>query len=203
MGNQPGQGEQVSETGVEEHAAPIGFLGLGNLGRPMALNLVRSGTPTLVWNRTVERSIALGEAGALVARSVDEVFERSETILMMLANDTVIDDVLGRDTPSFERRVSDRTIVHMGTTSPQYSARLAEDVRAAGGRYVDAPVSGSVKPAEDAQLVFMIAGDPAEVGKVKALARPTSSSLMNATLAPARRSSESARPWRASSAVIW
>lgn len=137
------------------------------------------------WNRTVERSIGLGEAGALVARSVDEVFERSETILMMLANDTVIDDVLGRDTPSFERRVSDRTVVHMGTTSPQYSARLAEDVRAASGRYVEAPVSGSVKPAEDAQLVFMIAGDPADVGKVKALARPMSKGQIECGPTPA------------------
>lgn len=59
-----------------------------------------------------------------------------------------MDAVLGRGTLSFEERVGGRTIVHMGTTSPAYSRGLEADVRAAGGRYVEAPVSGSRGPAE-------------------------------------------------------
>lgn len=152
--------------------AQVGFLGLGNMGRPMALNLARAGTPLVVWNRTTERSKVLREAGAAVAHDVDGVFERAGTVLVMLANGDVIDEVLGRGTDAFERRLRGHTLVHMGTTSPDYSAELAQDVRVAGGRYVEAPVSGSVKPAEEAQLVSMVAGDPADVERVSELVRP-------------------------------
>jgi 3-hydroxyisobutyrate dehydrogenase len=55
----------------------------------------------------------------------------------------------------------------MGTTTPAYSARLAEDIAAAGGRYVEAPVSGSRKPAQDAQLIAMTAGDEDAVRAVE------------------------------------
>jgi 3-hydroxyisobutyrate dehydrogenase len=60
----------------------------------------------------------------------------------------------------------------MGTTSPVYSRGLAEEVRAAGGRYVEAPVSGSRKPAEDGTLVVLVAGDPADTAWVAPLLRP-------------------------------
>lgn len=60
----------------------------------------------------------------------------------------------------------------MGTTSTRYSQDLATDVRAAGGRYVEAPVSGSRKPAEAGELVGMVAGDPADVSAVRPLLAP-------------------------------
>jgi 3-hydroxyisobutyrate dehydrogenase len=68
--------------------------------------------------------------------------------------------------------VARRTIVHMGTTSPEYSRRLESDVRAAGGRYVEAPVSGSRGPAEAGRLVAMLAGEESAVETVRPLLRP-------------------------------
>jgi 3-hydroxyisobutyrate dehydrogenase len=62
--------------------------------------------------------------------------------------------------------------VQMGTTSPAYSRGLEADIRAAGGRYVEAPVSGSRKPAEDGALVAMLAGEHEVVAEVGALLRP-------------------------------
>jgi 3-hydroxyisobutyrate dehydrogenase len=150
----------------------IGFVGLGVMGQPMALNLARSGARLLVWNRTPERTVALREAGATVARSVDEVFARSGIVILMLANGRAIDEVLRRNTPGFAALVRERIVVHMGTTAPQYSERLQADIVAAGGRYVEAPVSGSRKPAEAAQLVGMLAGDPAAVEAVRAHLAP-------------------------------
>jgi 3-hydroxyisobutyrate dehydrogenase len=135
----------------------VGFLGLGVMGRPMAANLVKAGVDLVTWTRS-------GAAidGAEPARDVAEVFVRADTVLMMLANGEVIDAVLGRGTPAFERHVRGHTVVHMGTTSPEYSAGLERAVVAAGGRYVEAPVSGSRGPAENAQLVAMVAGDERE-----------------------------------------
>lgn len=139
----------------------LGFLGLGVMGRPMALNLARAGTPLVVWNRTAASCDELADAGADVAASPAEVFASASTVLMMLADDTAVDTVLGRGTPGFATRVAGHTIVHMGTTAPDWSRALADDIAAAGGRYVEAPVSGSRIPAVKGELVAMLAGDGA------------------------------------------
>ncbi|MGW4026829.1 NAD(P)-dependent oxidoreductase [Streptomyces sp. NPDC005009] len=150
----------------------VGFIGLGVMGRPMALNLARAGTPLVVWNRTPARCAPLREAGAEVAGSAGEVFERAGTVLLMLADETAVDAVLGRGTPDFAARVAGRTVVHMGTTSPEYSAALEDAVREAGGAYVEAPVSGSRAPAEQGRLVAMLAGDPSAAAAVRPLLAP-------------------------------
>ncbi|WP_219508426.1 NAD(P)-dependent oxidoreductase [Nonomuraea ceibae] len=149
----------------------IGFIGLGLMGGPMAVNLARAGG-LVVWNRTPARAEPVRTAGADVAASAAEVFGRAGTILLMLADEAAVDDVLRRGTPEFAARVAGRTVVHMGTTSPAYSAGLDADVRAAGGRYVEAPVSGSRGPAEEGRLVAMLAGDPGAVADVRPLLRP-------------------------------
>ncbi|MFC8423377.1 NAD(P)-dependent oxidoreductase [Streptomyces sp. NPDC057236] len=150
----------------------VGFIGLGVMGRPMALNLARAGTPLVVWNRTPARCAPLRDAGAEVAGSAGEVFRRAGTVLLVLADEAAVDTVLGRGTPDFAARVAGRTVVHMGTTSPEYSAALADAVRQAGGAYVEAPVSGSRVPAEQGRLVAMLAGDASAVTAVRPLLAP-------------------------------
>jgi 3-hydroxyisobutyrate dehydrogenase len=151
----------------------FGFVGLGVMGRPMALNMARAGVPLLVWNRTPARAEPLVAAGADVARDVDDVFARTSTVLLMLANGGVLDATLGRGTPRFEALVRDHLVVPMGTTSPEYSAGLGADVATAGGRYVEAPVSGSRIPAENAALVGMLAGSPSDLDVVRPLLAAT------------------------------
>ncbi|MER6953327.1 MULTISPECIES: NAD(P)-dependent oxidoreductase [unclassified Streptomyces] len=150
----------------------VGFVGLGVMGQPMALNLARAGTPLVVWNRTPGRCAPLRAAGAEVAANPAEVFERAEVVILMLADEPAVDAVLGRGTPGFAARVAGRTVVHMGTTSAEYSSRLRDDVRAAGGSYVEAPVSGSRVPAERGELVGMLAGDEDAVAAVRPLLAP-------------------------------
>ena len=150
----------------------IGFIGLGVMGRPMALRLAAAGTPLVVWNRTRERAEPLRAAGAEVARDAGEVFARAEVVLLMLADEAAADEVLGRGTPALAVRVAGRTVVHMGTISPEYSRALEADIRAVGGRYVEAPVSGSRVPAEQGQLVAMLAGEDSAVAAVRPLLGP-------------------------------
>ncbi|MCH5677411.1 NAD(P)-dependent oxidoreductase [Streptomyces gilvus] len=142
------------------------------MGRPMALNLARAGTPLLVWNRTPDRCEPLRAAGAEVAAGPAEVFARAGVVFLMLADEAAMDAVLGRGTPDFTARFAGRTVVHMGTTAPEYSGGLQDAVRAAGGRYVEAPVSGSRVPAEQGQLVAMLAGDSDAVAEVRPLLAP-------------------------------
>lgn len=149
-----------------------GFIGLGVMGQPMALNLARAGTPLVVWNRTAGRCDPLRDAGALVAEGPADVFRQARNVIVMLADDAAIDAVLGRGTPRFAAQLAGRTLVHMGTTSAGYSRALEKDVRAAGGRYVEAPVSGSRGPAEQGQLIAMLAGEEAAVAAVRPLLEP-------------------------------
>jgi 3-hydroxyisobutyrate dehydrogenase len=150
----------------------IGFIGLGVMGQPMALNLARAGTKLIVWNRSSDRSEPLRTAGATVAESPDDIFRQTRIVILMLADGDAIDAVLSRGTPQFSTNVAQHTIVHMGTTSPEYSRGLEAEIRAAGGSYVEAPVSGSRKPAEAGQLVAMLAGDNAAVESVRPLLEP-------------------------------
>ena len=150
-----------------EHSENVGFLGLGIMGEPMARNLAAAKVPVVAWSRTPKQV-----SGVSLADRPADVFARARTVLVMLAGGDAIDAVLDRGGAGFTGLVCDHTIVHMGTTSPEYSAALSADVVAAGGRYVEAPVSGSRIPAENAALVAMVAGDPAAVKEVRPLLAP-------------------------------
>ena len=161
-----------TSTPEEWRVVDMGFLGLGVMGRPMALNLARAGLALAVWNRSPAAGEPLRAAGAVVAADPAEVFRLAPVVVLMLADGAAMDTVLGRGTPAFADRVAGRTVVHMGTTAPEYSQGLESDVRAAGGGYVEAPVSGSRGPAEAGELVAMLAGEPSAVAAVRPLLRP-------------------------------
>jgi 3-hydroxyisobutyrate dehydrogenase len=150
----------------------IGFIGLGVMGQPMALNLARAGSALMVWNRSAQKSEALRAAGARVAATPADLFGETRVVILMLADGAAVDSTLGRGTRDFGANVAGHTIVQMGTTSPAYSHALEADVRAVGGSYVEAPVSGSRQPAEAGELVAMLAGEPAIVEEVSTLLQP-------------------------------
>jgi 3-hydroxyisobutyrate dehydrogenase len=152
-----------------EQSETVGFLGLGIMGEPMARNLAKAGVPLVAWSRTPKQV-----DGVRVAARPADVFAEARIVLVMLAHGDAIDAVLGRGGAGFADLVRGHTIVPMGTTSPEYSAGLAADVVAAGGCYVEAPVSGSRLPAAAGELVVMLAGDPAVVAEVRPLMAPMS-----------------------------
>jgi 3-hydroxyisobutyrate dehydrogenase len=149
-----------------------GFIGLGVMGQPMALNLARAGTPLVVWSRSVTNCEPLREAGARVVARSSDVFKQTRIVILMLVDDAAIDAVLRRGTSEFAVNVAKHVIVQMGTTSPEYSRGLEADICAAGGSYVEAPASGSRKPAEAGQLVAMLAGEATAVAEVAPLLQP-------------------------------
>ena len=151
---------------------PIGFLGLGVMGEPMAHNLARAGHRVLAWNRSQRPFDRLTSAGGMVLPSAWQVMAGAGIVILMLANEHAIDHVLDRGTPEFERNVCGRTFVHMGTTSEIYSLGLEADIRSRGGFYVEAPVSGSRGPAEAGRLVAMLAGEEDPVNRVRPLLAP-------------------------------
>lgn len=166
----------LEEVEWQEHkrsaSAPIGFIGTGTMGEPMAMNLVKACTPMVVWNRSREKTNALADAGATVVGDSDEVFVRCEIVFLMMGTPEAIDAVLKRGAREFPARVRGHTLVILGTPPPEYSKSLEAEIRAAGGSFVEAPVSGSRAPAEAGRLVGILAGEHADVARVRPLLSP-------------------------------
>lgn len=158
---------QASTTELE-----IGFIGLGVMGQPMALNLAKAGAKLVVWNRSPAATEPLRHAGAEVAETVAELFQKTRIVICMLVNEAALDAVLQRGTPAFKALVTDHLIVSMGSNPAEYSRTLAAEISAAGGRYVEAPVSGSRIPAEKGQLVSLLGGDPESLAEIRPLLAP-------------------------------
>ena len=165
-------------------AEHIGFIGLGTMGEPMATNLVNAGYKLTVWNRSTKKCERLAKYGASIARDSDYVFSSCSIILMMLANDQVIDNILHRQSERFKHLVKGKVIVNMGTTLPDYSAGLAEDIKNAAGHYLEAPVSGSRIPAQQGKLVAMIAGEKDLCTKIALLLAPMTTSVVECGAVP-------------------
>jgi 3-hydroxyisobutyrate dehydrogenase len=158
---------------INSGSSRIGFLGLGVMGQPMALRLAGAGADLVVWNRTAARCRLLTDAGAQVVGSAAEVLASAGTVVVMLSDERAVDEVLGRGNPSFATLVRDRVLVVMGTHAPSFSRSLEVDVLAAGGAYVEAPVSGSRQPAESGDLVAMLAGaDDAVLERTRTVIAP-------------------------------
>ncbi|HNQ06370.1 MAG TPA: NAD(P)-binding domain-containing protein [Tetrasphaera sp.] len=162
----------------------VGLIGLGTMGEPIARNLVASGLPLTIWNRSsapVERLVALG---AHAASSPGQLIASCEIVFVMLIDEKALDEVLGRGACRLDG-FTGKTLVQLATTSPEYSAALGRDVLAAGGRYVEAPVSGSRLPAEAGELIGMLAGSPADVDRVEPLLAPACARIVRCGAVPA------------------
>ncbi|MEG3143452.1 NAD(P)-dependent oxidoreductase [Sphingomonas sp. RT2P30] len=149
-----------------------GFLGLGRMGEPMATNLLTAGVKLRVWNRSPAAPARMAALGAIPMPDARDVLRSSGTVILMLANEEAADTALERGEPAFADNVNGLLLIQMGTTSPEYSRGLAADVAACGGRYVEAPVSGSRLPAEQGALVCMLAGGADDVARARALVAP-------------------------------
>lgn len=156
----------------------IGFIGLGAMGEPMARNLARSGQALIVWNRNQARSALLLADGAVVAPAAADVFAQASIVFLMRSDSDAIDAVLERGTGRFAGLVRSCIVVNTATVSPAFSKKLEADILRAGGAYVEAPVSGSRKPAEAGQLIAMLAGDEAAIRDVAPLMAPMCRAIM-------------------------
>lgn len=139
--------------------ARIGFLGLGIMGTPMARNLLKAGYEVTVWNRTPEKCRTLTATGARQGRTPREVVAACPTTFAMVADPAAAGALCFGEDGVLEAMGPGKTYVDFSTVDPGTSRRIGDAVRARGGRFLEAPVSGSRKPAEDGTLVILAAGD--------------------------------------------
>ncbi|KAI0434646.1 hypothetical protein F5Y09DRAFT_214252 [Xylaria sp. FL1042] len=145
----------------------VGFLGLGTMGTPMALNLSRH-FPITVWNRSSSKYPPLVEAGAKVGVTPVQVAEDSDVIFTMLFDAAAIDEVL----KDLRKSLKGKTVVNTSSVPEEFSHYLAKEVSQEGGQFVEMPVSGSKVPAEQGRLVGMFGGDANVVEKIQHIMKP-------------------------------
>jgi 3-hydroxyisobutyrate dehydrogenase len=145
----------------------IGWIGLGNMGNPMSQRLVHAGYPVTVYNRNRAKEDALKLMGAKVASSPRLLMEQMDVIIIMVTDDQAIREIFAGDNGLLGTKTKGKIIINMSTVSPGISKEMASLCSQEGNHYLDAAVSGSVKQAEEGQLVIMVGGNEAILEKAK------------------------------------
>ncbi len=137
----------------------LGFVGLGIMGAPMALNLLKGGHELTVWNRTAAACEPLRAAGAAVAETAAATAAASDITFAMLADPEAALAVADGPEGICAGLRPGAGYVDMSTVDAATSAQVAAAVAAVAGRFVEAPVSGTKAPAEQGTLIILAAGD--------------------------------------------
>ncbi|KAF8393613.1 hypothetical protein HHK36_021857 [Tetracentron sinense] len=144
---------------ADEIPARVGFLGLGIMGSPMAQNLIKAGCDVTVWNRTKRKCDPLISLGAKYKSSPEEVAASCDVTFAMLADPESAVDVACGKQGAANGMSPGKGYVDISTVDGVTSKLISGHIKAAGALFLEAPVSGSKKPAEDGQLIFLTAGD--------------------------------------------
>ena len=137
----------------------FGFLGLGIMGSAMAKNLLKAGFQVTVWNRSQDKCAELAALGARVAATPAEVTASCPVTFAMLADPAAAEAVCFAPDGALAGIAAGHDYVDMSTVDAATAQKIGAAVSGREGRFLEAPVSGSKKPAEDGTLIILAAGD--------------------------------------------
>ena len=137
----------------------IGFIGLGLMGRPMGMNLLKAGFPLTVWNRTPARAHELVAAGAYLAASPSELAARSELVISIVSDPPALEEVLWGANGAMQAFQPGSIYMDSSTVSPDLVRKIAAACAEREVRFLDAPVTGGDWGAKKGELLFMVGGD--------------------------------------------
>ena len=146
----------------------IGICGMGRMGSAMAHRLLGLGHAVLVWNRDAAKTAPLIGLGATAAQSPASLAAPCECIITMLLNDAALDAVYRGPDGLLSADLSGKLVIDMSTVMHETEEKLARDVAARGGRFVECPVGGTVGPAREGKLLGLAGGSEEDM----AAARP-------------------------------
>ena len=147
----------------------IGFIGLGNMGRPMAANLVRKGERIVVHDVNGEAVRALAALGASPAEGAAEIAAGCDVIFTMLPTTAVVADVIGGANGVLAHAKPGAIVVDMSTIDPLVTDKLAADAAARGIAFADAPVGRLASHAERGESLFMVGAAEETFARIRPL----------------------------------
>jgi 3-hydroxyisobutyrate dehydrogenase len=147
----------------------LGFIGLGNMGLGIASRLVESGYEVAVFNRTRSKSEEVGRLGARVASSPAEAAAEAEVLLLSVADQHVVTELLFGEQGAFGSLPAGARVVDMSTVPPSFARELADRASAAGYAALDACVLGAPHHARTGELRVMVGGEEGDFQALKEL----------------------------------
>jgi 3-hydroxyisobutyrate dehydrogenase-like beta-hydroxyacid dehydrogenase len=147
----------------------VGFMGLGIMGTAMAANVHRAGYPLMVYNRTPAKAETWAEQGVGVASTPNSLAHATDVIILMVTGPEAIENLLWGEGGAAPALNHEKTLISMSSVSPRFTRELAQRLAPTGVRFIEAPVSGTKKPAEDATLIILAGGDAAQVTEMEPL----------------------------------
>jgi 3-hydroxyisobutyrate dehydrogenase-like beta-hydroxyacid dehydrogenase len=147
----------------------IGFMGLGIMGSAMSANLLKAGYPVTVYNRSPEKAESLVKEGAALASSPAALAQAADIVIAMVTGPEALDNLLWGDNGAGKALNSSKVFINMSSVSPQYTRALAAQLEPTGVMFIDGPVSGTKKPAEDGTLVILAGGPENKVKELEPL----------------------------------
>jgi len=145
----------------------VGFIGLGEMGKWMALNVAKAGFPLTVYDLRPEPVRELTKQGAVAAASLREVAEKSDYLLLSLPDTEVVEPLLLGEKGLIKDLSSGRIVVDTSTIHYHATLRIEKALRIKGITFIDAPVSGMETRAKEGTLTLMVGGDPEALEKVR------------------------------------
>jgi 2-hydroxy-3-oxopropionate reductase len=149
----------------------LGLIGLGLMGKPMGMNLLKAGFPLTVWNRTASRADELVAAGARLAPSPRELAANSELVLSIVSDPAALEEVLWGQNGALQGLQRGSIYIDSSTVSPTLARKVATACEERGVRFLDAPVTGGDWGAKKGELVFMVGGDGATLSNAEPVLR--------------------------------
>ncbi|MEO8170929.1 MAG: NAD(P)-dependent oxidoreductase [Oxalobacteraceae bacterium] len=146
----------------------IAFLGIGLMGKPMALRLLDAGYPLIAWNRTRSKAEELVPQGALVAASALDAVRGAQIVITMLETGTVVAQVVDAALTGLS---ADTLVIDMSSTRQSEALVLHAMLQQQGMGFIDAPVSGGVLGAEAGSLAIMVGGSIADFDRAEPILR--------------------------------
>jgi len=141
----------------------VGLIGLGLMGQPIGMNLLRAGYPLTVWNRTTSRANELVAMGATLAMSPKEVAAASDVLLSIVSDPPALESILwgadGKDSGALAGLKQGSTYIDSSTVSPALARKIAAACAERKVHFLDAPVTGGDWGAKKGELIFMVGGD--------------------------------------------
>ena len=137
----------------------LGWIGLGNMGNPMAKNLLNAGYDLSVYNRSVDKTEDF-KSTATICESIIELVKNSDIIFTMLTNDDAVNQVYKE---ILSEDLDGKLFIDCSTISQECSLANAKLIKVKNAGFIDAPVAGSTLPAKEGTLIIMAGGDEKDV----------------------------------------
>jgi 2-hydroxymethylglutarate dehydrogenase len=152
-------------------ATSVGFIGVGNMGNPMASNVLKAGFPMIVYDRNPQAMENLLQAGAQRAASAREVAEGAEIVLTSLPASPDVEAVYLEPGGLVDSAKPGTMLIDLSSVLPSTPRKIEPRAQARGVHFLEAPVSGGVSGARAATLAIMVGGDPETLTRAQPVLR--------------------------------